>query len=441
MIRNFTVENWKSFVDPTSFTMVATAERLDGDTLSRVKRSRILPFSVIFGANASGKSALIEALAALRTAVCIEREGQELLEMRPNQGRGAQSPTNFELEFIVSDLDEDQRRDVIYVYELRAGKRRIHYEALSLVRSRTEEILFEREGETVEFFGDLADNSVASAIGSLIRDNQTVLGELGRRQNGPAHTSAAYEWFSDRLVIVSPDARYAWLSRRLIEDGEFAQQLTKAISIADSGIADIQFQEINPRRLPITQDALDEIVNDLRGRGEDAALFMSGQRDNYTLELAKDGETLIAKVLVSCHKGGGETTDFTLTMGEESDGTRRYLDLIPLVFMLTDPRGNHVFVVDELERSLHPLLTEKILNEIASTLDSSSRRQLIFSSHEAALLKRSPFRRDEVWLVGKDSQGISRLDRLSRFRDTGVRDGTAVMEMYMAGQLGGVPRL
>ena len=96
--------------------------------------------------------------------------------------------------------------------------------------------------------------------------------------------------------------------------------------------------------------------------------------------------------------------------------------------------------MDELENSMHPLLTEKLDRAFLGDLNSDDRRQLIFTTHELRLMQIPLLRRDEIWLVDKfDSQ--TRLSRMSEYSRKGVRKDADILGLYTSGRLGGVPRI
>ena len=113
-----------------------------------------------------------------------------------------------------------------------------------------------------------------------------------------------------------------------------------------------------------------------------------------------------------------------------------------MLIKLQKPKSDAVFVVDELENSMHPKLTEALIRSFLSSLptEEDGRRQLVFSTHELQLLRSDLLRRDEIWLADKvDAQ--TRLTRLSEFSEEGVRKDADWLGFYMSGRLGGVPRV
>ena len=134
------------------------------------------------------------------------------------------------------------------------------------------------------------------------------------------------------------------------------------------------------------------------------------------------------------HQIGSDNVEY-FTLGDESDGTKRLFDYIPLI--LDFIYGNNVFVIDEMERSLHPTLIRKILEVFYQfTLDSPS--QLIFSTHESFLMTQNLLRSDEIWLIEK-LKGISTLFNIDE--KFNPRYDKKLRQSYLDGSYGAVPRL
>jgi hypothetical protein len=124
---------------------------------------------------------------------------------------------------------------------------------------------------------------------------------------------------------------------------------------------------------------------------------------------------------------------------DESDGTRRLLDILPAFIMLGEKRYSTTFVIDELDRSLHPNLTRNLVEAFLSCRNESSRTQLIFTTHDAQLMTQDLLRRDEIWVTERDGLGASKLVAFSEFKD--VRSDRDIRKSYLRGRMGGVPRI
>ncbi|MDO5049281.1 MAG: ATP-binding protein [Actinomycetaceae bacterium] len=443
MLRSFTVSNWKSYYEPAEFSMVATRERRHGERLTRVRRSRILPVSAIYGANAAGKSTLIEALVALRTLIIDARRVGSLLPVMPHLPEGKHEPSKFYVEFL-TELEGDglSTKEAILTYELAADRRRIYYEALLIRRGDREDFLFEREGSNVQLDEPLLGDKRTELHSELISDNETLLGALGPDPEvANPHVKAAYNWFARQLNVIYPDSRAIYLPAQFATDDLFADAVNTGLTRADTGISGLQLQDMRVESLPLEPDEIDFLLNELSSRG---GIFVigGGVGDYALLDLHK--EELRARRLVATHStvaGPGEVSEeFLLPLREESEGTQRFMNLLPALFQLRKADSRAVFLIDELEHSMHPKLTEEFIRTFLDDLDGSNRRQLIFTTHEIQLMRSDLLRRDEIWLVDK-VDGQSELTRVSDFSDIGVRKDADLMSFYMSGRLGGVPRI
>jgi hypothetical protein len=121
-----------------------------------------------------------------------------------------------------------------------------------------------------------------------------------------------------------------------------------------------------------------------------------------------------------------------LELAEESDGTRRLLNLVPL---LHSPRAAGVYFIDEIDRSLHPMLVREFLG---SFLGGGGFRQIIVTTHETNLLDQDLLRRDEIWFAEKDQSAATRLYSLLDFK---VRNDLDIRKGYLQGRFGAIPFL
>lgn len=156
--------------------------------------------------------------------------------------------------------------------------------------------------------------------------------------------------------------------------------------------------------------------------------------NNYTYVLSREGSGLKFQQLKTKHltnEGKGVLFDTK----DESDGTNRIIDLIPLLIDLIE--GNNVFIIDEMERSLHPNLIYDIFDLFLGS-SSSTHSQLIVATHESSLLTQKLFRKDEIWFIVKDDNGTSRMHSLE---DYNVRFDKEIRKDYLLGRFKAIPRI
>ena len=151
----------------------------------------------------------------------------------------------------------------------------------------------------------------------------------------------------------------------------------------------------------------------------------------------KDGE-LIARKLVSFHpKSDGTEAKFEIH--QESDGSQRVIDLLPAFLDLSAQTSPKVYVIDEIDRSLHPLLIQQLLETYLANCSTETRKQLLLTTHNVMLMDQQLLRRDEMWVAERDKFGVSSLFSFSEYKD--VRYDKDLRKSYLQGRLGGIPRI
>ena len=158
-----------------------------------------------------------------------------------------------------------------------------------------------------------------------------------------------------------------------------------------------------------------------------------GNGTNVELILVKEGETVFVKKLQINHVGKNNVSAI-FDMDEESDGTIRLLDFVPAFRSVVSQ--NKVYVIDEIERSLHPMLIKELVKKFAD--DTQTKGQLIFTTHESNLLDQNIFRTDEIWFAEKDKDGCTDLYSLSNFKEHKTID---IQKGYLNGRYGAIPFL
>lgn len=437
MLRYFTIENWKSFGDVATLDMVATREQRDHETLARTARpsARILPVAALFGANAAGKSSLIEALASLKDIIVKDRPDNAALPVIPCRFAGRDDPTTFEVEFVTVP------GDLVYRYSLQATKRRIIRESLIRVRATVETTVFARlpNEETVLADAVFRNNDVVKFV-DTVEDNETLLRRIGARFAGLPEVediTRSFNWFRRTLQIVTPDSRHRYLPIEIKADEVFRDAMNQKLTTADTGIVRVDFEELGLNQLELDPEEYEEFRDALLREGGSVAF----NRSNGNIDLLSvRGDDLIAERVVAVHENT-EGEEYSLMLAEESDGTVRYFDLLPMVMELDSPTDSVVYVVDELDRSMHVLLLREIVESFLDTRTKDTRSQLIFSTHVASLLHSNLLRRDEIWFAQKSSlTNSSKLVRVSDLSSKGIRDSTDLFSAFIAGQLPGTPK-
>lgn len=439
MLRSLRVENWKSYYEPVEFTMLATREQRHGETLARIGRTRVLPVSAVYGANAAGKSALIDALSTLKRLAFETRGRGEAIPVEPHLLKGAGQATTFALEFTAADTG-DSSAESTYFYELVLDARHIVSEALFRVTARGDLPLFERKETSVELSVALGRDELIVALARAVPSNRLLLEAIRNSDAEGGPLAPVLRWF-DEIYVVAKGAHFTRMPDLIALDEEFKSAMSEGLSVADTGVTDIGFIAIDRAQVPLAESDLVEIEKQLHANDEAVIFIRSDGGDAFEATYDKKAG-VVYKRLVTTHgtSSDDEQGCFSLPLSQESDGTSRFLNLLPLFMILNAKNRRGIFLIDEFEDSLHPILTIHLLNRFLEGTGEDQRRQLIFSTHEVQLMRSELLRRDEIWLVEKRNHA-SGLVRLTDFIEDGPRKGTDLVSVYMSGRLGGVPRI
>ena len=175
-----------------------------------------------------------------------------------------------------------------------------------------------------------------------------------------------------------------------------------------------------------------KLIEDIKSQPDKLSLLMHSETGEEVTLVYENNEVLAKRLITKHHNAAGKSTDFNL--GQESDGTRRLIDYIPAFQGIIN--DNKVYVIDEIERSIHPMTIKEIMTKLA--LDENVKGQLIFSTHESNLLDQSIFRADEIWFAQKDFDGSSKIYSLSDFK---IHNTINIENGYLKGRFGGIPFL
>jgi hypothetical protein len=219
-----------------------------------------------------------------------------------------------------------------------------------------------------------------------------------------------YDWLTQSLVVFFNGGQIpANYSTAALQTPKSNESISSLIAAADIGISGIR-------------------------AAQEKGLVQNVQFDLATGK--SDHRAEVADILVPMfrHSVGEVSTEFRYE--EESHGTQKLFSLAgPLLDILDKGR---TLVVDELDRSLHPLLTQHIIRTFHNTELNKNGAQLIFSTHDTSLLAMHLLRRDQVWLTEKEEDQASALFPLTTFS---IRKGEALEKGYLSGRYGGLPIL
>ncbi|MBN1671087.1 MAG: ATP/GTP-binding protein [Kiritimatiellae bacterium] len=442
MLLQFAVENFRSFSSEVVLSMLPAKSRRQDHKAhvlqdEKGRRVKALPMAALYGANASGKSNLVEAISFAKQMIVSGTKGEAPIRVVPFRLARATRTTPSRFEFVL------KHDGVLYTYGFKVSNSRVEEEWLFGVLNKKEVRLFERvngqDKATVELGNQLAptasEKRVLDVVARTTRPNQLFLTEANERN--VEKLKPLMRWFRDNLQIVTPTARYRFLELRAHTDKEFLDSLGQFLQQADTGIAAVtpSAESVDlDKHFPGIASEIQTQLADL-GKEDETAVFV--QMGNQFFTIARDTAAGQGPALLSLrmrHRTAeGETVDFD--SGDESDGTCRLMHFIPALLDLE--QNDHVYVIDELDRSMHPLLCKLLVETfLQGVIRGRSNGQLIVTTHQTSLLDLDLLRRDEIWFIEKDQGGSSRLTSLAEYK---IRGDLRVDNGYLNGRFGGIP--
>jgi uncharacterized protein len=442
MLIQLTIENFLSFRDEVTFSMVGvSSDRQHADRLiedAAGKGRAVVPIAAIYGANAAGKSNLID---ALRFAKNLILEGTRSNRSIPvatfKLGDYSKKPSKFEFIFT--------HQDARYSYGFKLNREQILEEWLHAIPAgkKKEVMYFERitsfnKKTTVDYGLPLTGKSqrrkqFLEFIAEGTRSNQLLLTEAIDR-NVEALFPVA-NWFRKTLVVISAEATCISLGIQVLVDNSFTDFLRQFLVLAGTGIDGIEAEEVEldfDRYFPnMSKTEREDFLQEFSEIDKEAALMDNDDGKQYLIYKNEISEVKLIRLITQHRHANGELTDFSIE--EESEGTQRLIHLIPALFMLKEEAEKVIFI-DELDRRLHPLLSRLFVKTVIECIDRDN--QLIFTTHDTNLLDLELLRRDEIWFVEKDKQGSSSLYSLAEFK---TRPDLKIEKGYLNGRFGAIP--
>ena len=428
MIISFSVENWMSFRDPTTFSMVASRERQHGERVPKLGkyRTRVLPIVAIYGGNASGKTNFFKALSFARTLVVEGTRPDSLIPIDTFllDAEGKSQTSRFAFELLIDET--------IYDFSFAVTQEAVLEERMVKITSTSEKVLYDRRDGELSFDKSLSKDDFFPFVFRGTRDNQLFL--TNSVSQNIDDFRPVYDWFKDTLVLVAPDSRFGPFEF-FDEEHPIYMAMNEMLPWLDTGIAHLDSEEIPFENIPLTERLKTELQEEVK-EGKSAHLVWENPADRIVIT-RKDGE-LTAKRLVTFHtKSDG--TEARFEIHQESDGSLRVIDLLPAFIDLSAQVSHRVYVIDEIDRSLHPLLIRQLLETYLDSCSEETRTQLLLTTHNVMLMDQQLLRRDEMWAAEKDKAGVSSLFSFSEYKD--VRYDKDIRKSYLQGRMGGIPRI
>ncbi len=439
MIVSFSVSNFRSFASEETISLVASSRlrgRHDDHTVQIPdSNERALRTAVLYGANGAGKSNLFKALQYLKSmALSTRKKGSGTQREKFVFSEGLDDASSFDVQFIVNEQ--------LYRFGMKVDDLRVREEWLIRVIGGRERVLYERVTDeankvTIDASGLKGSGGKLLALATVGGPpNQSFLATIQATLDVSELTDELREvirWFEHSLHLVKPGESFLPVGHLLASDPEFekfASEFLKASSTGVDYLEPIQ-QEVSEEemRKRVPQWTLSELLDT---EGNDSAVSL---RDGEELVVERKGNNRYFHIAVrGAHKhSAGMIT--SLNWSEESDGTRRLLNLVPALYHLR--KSSVTYFVDEVDRSLHPILVWNFLQFFLKSC-AGRQSQIILTTHESNLLDLDLLRRDEIWFAEKNPKGATQLYSLTDFK---VRNDLQIRKHYLDGRFGAIPFL
>lgn len=401
MLIRFSFKNFKSFKNENCLDMEATSLKEHEYNVAKIDNGEYLKVSAIYGANASGKTNVLQAFDYMKKRILVSDDSKK------NSPIDEENVYSFMInnDPIALEVEILAKNNKIYKYGFEVLKDTIISEWLFEKRVNKFYSIFERENNNVS----MKPNKISDLVN--IDERTLFLNIYSKIDRNNEDFSNVYDWFvnSTYLDLGNPNfERFInnRVSLKILSDENYKKELLKFIKTFDSGIEGIK----------TTPDSIEAVKSN------------NGIIDIEVIHKGENGEL--------------KALPFYL----ESNGTRKMFHLFD--FFMDALKNGMVLFVDELDAKLHPLLTRYIINLFHNSDTNKGNGQLIYSTHDTVNLNKETFRRDEIWFAEKDKDGISEIYALSDYileddKNAGkkVRNDATYNKDYLTGRYGAIPVL
>lgn len=453
MLIRFNVKNFLSFAEredgrTEEFSMLAGKVQKKKEHIYDDGKIKLLKFAAIYGANASGKSNLVKAIDFMKETIINglpKGHTEKYCRVKP-ENKSKESYFEFEIK-----LGE---KYYSYGFEIILNESKFISEWLVELKSdNRENIIFYRDiqEKNYKFGDDFKEKKLKNKLevyAEDIRNDSSVL-FLSIMNENKKNLYEDYEnisilkdiflWIKDNLDVNYPDrpiSNYSYMA-----DAENVEEVCKFISAFGTGIKNFKMVDVSVDKVTnkLPESIRNRLMIDLEKRRveikkeknvEKIAFIMRSNKDFFILNIHKNQE-ITCKTIEFSH----EKNNVFFSLDEESDGTIRLLDLLEVFLSNKDKTRDKTYVIDELDRCLHPSLSYKFIKTFLQKAEKSN-IQLIVTTHESRLMDFDLLRRDEIWFVNKKSSGESDIYSLEEYNE---RFDKKIDKAYLEGRYGGVP--
>lgn len=443
MLIEFKVTNYRSIRAEQTLSMVASnysdelpQNLISCDHVPGLKGVKLVKVVAIYGANASGKSNIINAFRFFAEFI-----RDSATKLQPGAATGVQpfkldpacltEPSKFEMTAVINGIR--------MLHGIELTSERVTREYLVAYPKSKPQVWFEREwdGGKYQWSKSTAHFKHDAAMREKVRENVSFVSVTAQFNHEQA--KIVYDWCVKHLHLTETEhgENKGLLTRVMLANEVGHSLLSNAVKSADIGAIELQIRKSD--WLDVMEFALQRSTHSPAQNKEQALAILREIEDSNEEAVTKMRSSLESITQNSAspeliHQGVGESKVALNYYEEESSGTRRFIDLIA---QLAYARvSNQLSIFDELETSLHPLLVKALLEFVSAKTETGHTAQLLFTTHNPLLLDQTLLRRDQIWFTEKDQEGATRLYPLTDFKP---RKDESLIKGYLAGRYGGIP--
>lgn len=445
MLIKFNVSNFLSFNNGVEFSMEAGKARKHLGRIYKEKNIKLTKCQAIFGANAAGKSNLITAFQFMQDMIV---EGLPVGFSNKYFRQDIQNKdclSTFSIEILCN------QKKYCYGFSILLNDSTVHHEWLyEITATGLKKHLFTRNLENEQFvvgdfFKDKGAISKLKNYGEDIAcDSEVLFLTIINMNKTKMYTDypelhvlkIVFRWFANKMNISFPSSL---LTGYPVFTDSNIEEIADIMNALGTGISDLKIVEIPIESVKnkIPEDIFNKIVSDLEKTNakvkaeenkNNPTIVVRAYKEFYTFEIDKN-DFISIKTIEFSH----ENKNVYFNLYEESDGTARLLDLIEILLQVSD---DQLFIIDEIDRCLHPAMTVKII-ELFLKMAQIRNAQLIITSHESRLLAIELLRNDEICFVMKEKSGATVINRLEKYQ---LRADKKVYAALFDGTLNAIPQ-
>ena len=418
MIIDFKFKNYLSFADECNFTMLANKDKAHEENLITVGKERLSKTRMIYGANASGKSSFMKAMLFISMFIANSNSLLEKMPIPVDPFKFCDGcfnkPTEFSITFIKDEIK--------YAYQFSCTREKVINERLDIYYSAKPTMIFNRTNTTTYEFNK--DTKLLNELKDRNLENKLFL--VTSASWNYEKTKPVVDYLLNTIMVaINIDALWKMNLDRIYANNELEEYKAfclKILNNADISISDFKVDSKKLKDVEQNAEYLQEILRIATKGNEEAANNMANMNlyNFMTFHDIVNGESV---------------NRYPLNLADESLGTVQMFKYTPILYYVF--KEGKVLFVDEIDKSLHPLMVEYLVKMFLDKNINTSNAQLIANTHDTNLLNLEIFRRDDIWFTERNYE--SGKTEMYSLADFSPRKSENIEKAYLLGRFGAIP--